>query len=144
MRNPKHPDKVTGSARLRPNSITLSSSRAGRRHGFLPVADRFELSRHVEITGTWSQTGSQLVYDLIASWIAHDRPNSITLSSSLAGRRLAREPARELDTSMEFGLYHTCHRSMLGSGLGNPAHVTIPRLPVRFTCMGGPLGGRAT
>ena len=42
--------------------------------------------------------------ELLASWIAPDRPNSITLSSSLAGGRPAREPARELDSVMEFDL----------------------------------------
>jgi len=46
----------------------------------------------------------ELVRELLASWIAPDRPNSITLSSLLAGRRPAREPARELDSVMEFGL----------------------------------------
>jgi len=35
------------------------------------------------------------------------RPNSITLSSSLAGRRPAGESARELDSVIEFGLYKT-------------------------------------
>ena len=75
---------------------------ACRRPGFRPVADRFQLSRHVEIARTWSQTGSQLVCDqtsslagvrptseLLASRIAPDRPNSITL----ADRKPAREPA---------------------------------------------------
>jgi len=51
-----------------------------------------------------------LVRELLASWIAPDRPNSTTLSILLAGRRPAREPAheaaRELDSVMEFGLYH--------------------------------------
>jgi len=50
----------------------------------------------------------ELVGELLASWIAPDRPNSITisssLSSSLAGRRPSREPARKLDSVMEFGL----------------------------------------
>jgi len=40
------------------NSITLPGRRPGRRPGFWPVTDRFELSRHVEIARTWSQTGS--------------------------------------------------------------------------------------
>ena len=44
-------------------SIQLSGSRAsstaGRRPGFRPVADRFELSRHIEIAPSGSQTGSQ-------------------------------------------------------------------------------------
>jgi len=46
-----------------------------------------------------------------AGLLEHLRPNSITLSSSLAGRRPVREPAfelvRELDSVMEFGLYST-------------------------------------
>jgi len=47
--------------------------------------------------------------ELLASWMAPDRPNSITLCSSLAGRRPAREPGSELDIVMEFALYHA-HR----------------------------------
>jgi len=43
---------------------------------------------------------------MLASWIAHDRPNSITLSNSLANRRPDRELVRELDSVMEFGLNH--------------------------------------
>ena len=54
----------------------------------------------------------RLVADLLASWIAPDRPKSIiTLSSSLAGHRPAREPASELvhklDSVKEFG--HNCY-----------------------------------
>ena len=56
------------------------------------VADRF------------ARAGLRPASELLASWIAPDRPNSITLSSLLAGRRPAREPARELDSVMEFGL----------------------------------------
>jgi len=97
----------------RPMSIKLSSSRAGRRPGFRPVVDKFELSRHVEIARTWSQTGSQLVCELLASWIAPNRPNSITLSSSLAGRIPAGEPARELDSVMEFGLKLTVEPTII-------------------------------
>ena len=63
------------------------SRSVANRPGFRPVADRLELSRHVEIPRTWSQTGSQLVCDVLASWIAPDRPNSNTLSSSRAGSR---------------------------------------------------------
>jgi len=37
--------------------------------------------------------------DLVVSWVVPDKPNSITLSSVLA-----REPTRELDSVMEFGL----------------------------------------
>jgi len=47
----------------------------------------------------------ELACYLLASWIAPDMPNSITLSSSLAGRRPVREAASELDGVMEFGLY---------------------------------------
>jgi len=59
------------------------------------VADRF-------VAGIWAAC------ELIASWTAPDRPNSITLSSSLAGRRPAREPARELDSVMEVVLQQNC------------------------------------
>ena len=106
-------------------AIQLSSSRAGRRPGFRPVADRFKLSRHVEIARTWSQTGSQLVCDQLATCIAPDRPNSIMLSSSLAGR----EPACELDSVMEFGvkqlrLYEFLNASdMTEKPLCSPPHV---------------------
>jgi len=37
--------------------------------------------------------------------IVEIRPNSITLSSSIAGRRPARESASELDSVMEFGKF---------------------------------------
>jgi len=53
-----------------------------------------------------SRAGLRPASELLASWIAPDRPNSITLSRSLADRRPAREPARklvhELDSVMEF------------------------------------------
>jgi len=55
------------------------------------VADRFA-------------AGLRLARELLASWRAPGGPNSITLSSSLAGRRLARELARELDSVMDLGL----------------------------------------
>ena len=42
--------------------------------------------------------------ELLASWIASDRPHFITLSSSLAVRSSARELVHELDSVMEFGL----------------------------------------
>ena len=68
-----------------------------------PVYDRSE-TRSAAI----SRADLQPASELLASWIAPDRPNSITLSSSLAGRRPAREAAselvRELDSVMEFGL----------------------------------------
>jgi len=64
-----------------------------------------------------------LVADLLESWIASDRQNSITLSSSLAGRRPAREPARdlvrELDSVMEFGLDCTARRNQDGAATSN-------------------------
>jgi len=135
--------------KLRPNSITPSSSRTSWRAVLQPaseldsvmefglssaillasrsatssraVADRFELSRHVEIARTWqtglhrsatrSRAGLRPAIELLVSWIAPDRRNSITLSSWLAGRRPAREPPRELVRElnsvglMEFGLY---------------------------------------
>jgi len=50
---------------------------------------------------SWFRPARELVRELLASWIAPDRPNSITLSSSLAGRR----SARELASVMKFGLY---------------------------------------
>jgi len=90
--------------------MSATSSRAGRRPGFRPVVDRFELSRHVQIARTWSQTGSQLICDLLATWIAPDRTISITLSNSLAAGRPARELVRELDSVMEFGLYGVFYR----------------------------------
>jgi len=93
-------------------SRSQTSSRAGRRPGANRSATRFELSRHVEIARTClRQVGKpclrpacEVVADLLASWIAPDRRNSITLSSSLAGRRPARELIRGLDSVMEFGL----------------------------------------
>jgi len=98
---------LSGSIQLASRSAT--SSQARRRPGFRPVADRFELSQHVEIARTCSQVGlraaRELVCDLLASWVAPDRPNSITLFSSLAGRRSAHKLVRELDSVMEFGLY---------------------------------------
>jgi len=107
-------------------SWSQTSSEAGRRPGFRPVADRFELSRHLEIARTWSQTGSQLVAparelirELLASWIAPDRPNSITLSSSLADRRPAREPTRETRAGYRNGIwplprFSITHRNTVG------------------------------
>jgi len=64
-------------------AIELSSLRAdGRRPGFCRdssnmVADRFAVGL---------LPARELVRELLASWIAPDRPISITLSSSLAGR----------------------------------------------------------
>jgi len=43
--------------------------------------------------------------DISYSSLAMFNANSITLSSSLAGRRPAREPARELVRIIEFGFY---------------------------------------
>ena len=111
---------LSGSIQLASRSAT--SSQARRRPGFRPVADKFELSQHVEVARTcsqiglrpacadqlasWSQTDlHEPVCDLLASWVAPDRPNSITLFSSLAGRRSAHKLVRELDSVMEFGLY---------------------------------------
>jgi len=55
----------------------------------------FSLSRTILLASS-SQAGRKYASELLTSWIVCDRPNSITLSSSLAGRRQAREPAREL------------------------------------------------
>jgi len=64
-----------------------------------------------------SRAGLRPASEWLASYIAPDRPNSINYtiqlaSTSLAGRRSAREPAREpaseLDSVMEFGLYLLC------------------------------------
>ena len=82
--------------------LLASSSGAGRRPATNRSATRFELSRYVEIAINLSATGRkpglrsahELVADLLGSWTARDRPNSITLSSSLAGRRSARELVR--------------------------------------------------
>jgi len=60
------------------------------------LSHRFELSRHVEITGTWSQRGLRPTSELLASSIVRDMPNSITLSNSLADHRPASKPARKL------------------------------------------------
>jgi len=59
------------------------------------VADRF------------AAEAGKLVRELLSSWIAPDWPNSITLSTSLAGGRPTRQPARELYSVMEFFLYST-------------------------------------
>jgi len=52
--------------------------------------------------------------------VVSSRQNSITLSSSLAGRRPAREPAREpdseLDSVIEFGQFHYVTLSSLRAG----------------------------
>lgn len=56
----------------------------------------FDSFYNVEIARTCLRPDRELIADLLASWIVHDRPNSITLSSWLAGRRPARELAREL------------------------------------------------
>jgi len=58
---------LPATSKLARASRSATSSPAGRKPGFRSVADRFELSRHVEIARTWSQTGSQLVCDLLAS-----------------------------------------------------------------------------
>jgi len=55
-------------------------------------------------SATSSRSGLQPTSELRASRIARGRPNSITLSSSLAGRRPARELVRQLDRVMECGL----------------------------------------
>jgi len=59
--------------------------------------------RHTALGPDRFTAGVRPARDLLASWIAPDKPNSITLSSSLPGRREARELARELDSVMEFG-----------------------------------------
>jgi len=65
---------LSGAVQLASRSVTTLP--AGRRPGFRPVADRFELSRHVEIAPTvevartWLQTGSQLVCDQFVRWSA--------------------------------------------------------------------------
>jgi len=48
---------------------SATSSQAGCRPSFWRVAGRFELSRHVVIARTWSQTGSQRVCNQLVSWI---------------------------------------------------------------------------
>ena len=52
-----------------PNSITLCMQVKDlvADLGFGPVADRFELSRHVEIARTWSHTGSKLAFDRLST-----------------------------------------------------------------------------
>ena len=89
---------LSGASRCRPaRELVVDQLRAGLRQG----------SNYLDMSETRSATSSRAGLrpgsGLLASWIAPDRPNSITLSSSLAGRRQAREPARELDIVMEFG-----------------------------------------
>ena len=50
-------------ARKQRASRSADSSRAGRRPAVNRSATRFELSRHVEIAGTWLQAGRELVTD---------------------------------------------------------------------------------
>jgi len=99
-------------------SSSRTSSRDGRRPAANRSVTRFELSQHVEIARTCRRQVENQVCEQPASWIAGQRngiwSNSITLSSSLAGHRPAREPAgksarkpgRELDSVMEFCLFH--------------------------------------
>ena len=73
--------------------------------GFWPVADRFEIARDsLNLVTDQFASGLWPADELLASWIAPDRPNSITLSSSLAGRIPAHEAASGLDTIMKIGL----------------------------------------
>jgi len=84
------------SGTILPASRSVAGLRLAREMVADLVSDRSELSRHVEIARTWSQTGSQLICDQLASWsaasellasrIVRDMANSITLSSSLAVR----------------------------------------------------------
>ena len=82
--------------------IASSSLANGRQAGEL-VADQLRTDlrpaslEHVcDGSKTRSAPARELVPDMLASWIVRDRPHSITLSSSLAGRRPARELVREL------------------------------------------------
>ena len=79
-------------AQYRPNP----GCRPGCRRGCRPVADKFELSRH--IARTWSQTGSQQAFD---------RPAIRTLHAH-AGLDPGRRPGLRLDNVMEFGLMPVC------------------------------------
>ena len=89
-----------------------TSLRAGRIPVFRPVVKQVPVGRRSNLVTDRFAAGlrstRELVTDLLARWTAPDRPNSITLSSSLAGRKAGRKPARELvreqDSIMESGL----------------------------------------
>jgi len=66
-----------------------------------PVADRFELSRHVEIARTWSQTGSQLAFD--------------QLSTSLRHAHDTRTQVCDLDSVMECGFKQATDQSWIAN-----------------------------
>ena len=70
--------------------------RPGRRPGCRPVADRFELCRH--IARTWSQTGLQQAFDQLSTGLRHAH----------AGLDPGRRPGLRLDSVMEFGLMPVC------------------------------------
>jgi len=77
------------------------------------ISTAFELSGHVEIAQTWSQTGSghiplcylalrsarKLIADLLPSWSQAEQHNEIWSRTGL-------RPASELDSVMEIGLRH--------------------------------------
>ena len=63
------------------------------------------------MSATSSRAGLRHASELLASWTVRDRPNSITLSSSLTGRTPDRELVRYLDCVMEFGLTFRVRRS---------------------------------
>ena len=88
-------------SQLKPNSIALSVSPS---HELVTSCEPDTLdSSNPSATGRKpGLRPGELVADLLASWITPDRPNSITPSSSLAGRRLAREPARKLEWNLAF------------------------------------------
>jgi len=77
---------------LRPNSITLPGRRPRRRPGFQPVADRFELSQHVEI----ARTCLRPAFDPKSSTLVAD-PHELV--ESQVGNQVC-----DLDSVMEFGL----------------------------------------
>ena len=86
-------------------------------YGLNRSATRFELSGHVEIARTWSQTGSGhiplrclarlQVADQFASWSQAGQRNGIWSRTGL-------RPASELGSVMEFRFYGACVSADLG------------------------------
>ena len=96
-------------------SWSATCQRPGHRPAVNRSAARFELCRHVDITRTWSQTGSNLVCYLFSDLLAHCYrarqcvigqipPRYRSATRSLAGCRSARKLVRQQDSLIEFGL----------------------------------------
>ena len=139
------------SGKLKPNSITLSRSLAGRRS----VRDQIPLhysacDQLASMSVTSSRAASSWTKTCVCTSCVCRRPNSIPLSSSLAGRRPVRDqiplrcsacdqlasrsaissragrrPAHEQDSIMEYGLNRSATRFELSR------HVQIARTCLR-------------